>query len=493
MYRPGPPLADMDFLNILENSSDGIVMTDAEGVIFFFNPAAEQLTGFVASEVLGHTSAELLTSNMISLDTPAIVLKTKKQHTAIVHYANGYTACAVSSPLFGLDGEIYAVWVRLHNVTPLDEDVVLSEGKSGGVFSSRAMQRVLALANSLANVDTTLLITGESGTGKDVLARYIHGHGPRKNARFVKINCGALPETLLESELFGYEPGAFTGAGKRGKKGLVEEAENGTLFMDEIAEIPLPLQAKLLEFLQDFQFYPLGGTAKRSSHVRVITATNQNLEELVRIKAFRADLYYRLNVVQIVVPPLRERQPDIMPLMERYIGIFNEKYSRNRQLHDTCRSVLVTYPWPGNIRELVNLCERLVVTNEQRLILPEEVDRALHLTTTGQIVQNRPEYVTESSAVSTEQVPEQTAQANQPMIPAVHNTRPTAESGVFSMPSESASGSVDFKNARDDFERRLFEPLVSQGLSTYAIARQLGMSQSSVSRKVRRLFPKVAS
>ena len=230
------------------------------------------------------------------------------------------------------------------------------------------MKKILQVCQKISKTDSTVLIRGESGTGKGVLASYIHKISHRKKNTFLKINCAALPEDLLESELFGYVRGAFTGANKSGKIGLIEAANGGTLFLDEIGELPLSLQAKLLQVIQDKEYIPIGGNKVKHVDVRIIAATNRNLEEMVKNKQFREDLFYRLNVIEIEIPPLRERQEDIIPLSYSFLYKFNEKYGENKLISQECLDLFSCYHWPGNIRQLENLIERLVIVTNNPVI-----------------------------------------------------------------------------------------------------------------------------
>jgi transcriptional regulator with PAS, ATPase and Fis domain len=229
----------------------------------------------------------------------------------------------------------------------------------------------------VAPVDITILISGESGVGKEVVAREIVHHSNRSKKPFVHINCGAIPENLLESELFGYEGGAFSGAIKGGKVGLFEIANHGTIFLDEVSEMPLALQVKLLSFLQDHTIRRVGSTNFIDLNVRVIAATNRNLESLVEQGLFRHDLYYRLNVVPIVIPALRQRKDDIAPLTHAFLKKFNKKYSLNKKIDLRAMRVLENYEWPGNVRQLENIIERLVVMTEGSNILPQSIKEYL--------------------------------------------------------------------------------------------------------------------
>jgi two-component system, NtrC family, response regulator AtoC len=229
--------------------------------------------------------------------------------------------------------------------------------------ASPAMQSIRSVINSVADTDATVLIRGESGVGKDVVARSIHAASNRAQGPFVKVNCAAVPPGLLESEFFGHEKGAFTGAHRR-KPGQFEYANNGTIYLDEIAELPLALQAKLLHVLQDFRFSRVGGQGTIDVDTRVVAATNRDLEQAVARGDFREDLYYRLNVVEIRIPPLRERKPDIPILATRFLELFNRQYGRSKQMSSETMARLVEYPWPGNVRELENVMRRIVVLND---------------------------------------------------------------------------------------------------------------------------------
>lgn len=228
-------------------------------------------------------------------------------------------------------------------------------------YASNVMHRVVTMARVIAGGDSTVLIRGETGTGKELFARAIHAESTRASQNFIPINCAAIPDTLLESELFGYERGAFTGASKGGRQGLFELANNGTIFLDEIAELPFSLQAKLLRVLQENKVRRLGGSKETPVNVRVIAATNRNLESMISAGKFREDLYYRLNVIPLLIPPLRNRPEDIPLLAQFFLRRFSVRLRKQvSTIHDTALYKLVQYSWPGNIRELENVIERAV-------------------------------------------------------------------------------------------------------------------------------------
>lgn len=232
------------------------------------------------------------------------------------------------------------------------------------VAESASMKKVLKNVYRVAQTDSTVTIVGESGTGKEVIANIIHQNSPRKDGLFIPVNCSAIPPELMESEFFGYAPGAFTGAKAGGSVGLFELANHGTLFLDEIGELPLSLQPKLLRVLESGEIRPVGAGKPKKVDVRIIAATNRNLEEMVHAKEFREDLYYRLQIIPIKLPPLRERTEDILPLTEHYLRIYNKKHRRCCYLTDGAKEELTHYSWPGNIRELRNLIERLVIISD---------------------------------------------------------------------------------------------------------------------------------
>lgn len=233
---------------------------------------------------------------------------------------------------------------------------------------SPAMEKILTIISNISQVDSTVLLLGETGVGKTWLAKHIHEVSSRKKAPFVSINCGALPASLIESELFGYEPGTFTGGQSKGKKGLFEVADGGVVFLDEIGELPFSVQAKLLEVLQEHTFRKIGGAKNISVDIRIIAATNADLKKMVEEKTFREDLYYRLNIIPLLIPPLRERPKEIISLANQFLKNFNIKYNQNTILSSKMKEQLLSHHWPGNIRELENTIERIVVTQSEEQI-----------------------------------------------------------------------------------------------------------------------------
>ena len=264
----------------------------------------------------------------------------------------------------------------------LSELGIKSEDPKSFIFHSNEMKQIYEMAIRVAKVDSTVLLLGESGVGKSILAHLIHQQSERVKGPFIRVDCVGIPDSLIESELFGYVKGAFTGAKLEGKAGLFELANNGTLFLDEIGEIPLNIQSKLLRFLEKHEINRVGGTEVKVIDVRIIAATNMNIEEMVSTKHFRSDLYYRLNVVPIVIPPLRARRDDILPLLFYYLNKFNQKYHKEKSFSPAVIDILCDFDFPGNIRELSNLIERMVVTTEKSYLelrdLPLGIIRRIH-------------------------------------------------------------------------------------------------------------------
>ena len=301
----------------------------------------------------------------------------------MIQRVNGRDLLATGTPIFK-DGKIFRTIAIARDITEITnlkkslgeikyiKDIYEEElehlrknqlENKGMITSSPKMKRVIDLAVRVASVDSTVLIQGESGVGKGLLTEIIHRNSLRTTKPFIKIDCGAIPEKLLESELFGYKKGSFTGANSGGKVGLIELANTGTLFLDEIGELPLDLQVKLLRVIQDRKIMPIGGKEPVDVDIRIIAATNRDLEEMVNQKKFREDLYYRLNVIPIVIPPLRERKEDIPGLILVLLDHYNKKFGFNKKFTPEVTRLLIKHDWPGNIRELENMIERLVVTS----------------------------------------------------------------------------------------------------------------------------------
>ncbi|UOQ92134.1 sigma 54-interacting transcriptional regulator [Halobacillus shinanisalinarum] len=382
---------DSHFHHIFNHLKDGIFIADHNGVALWINDTSTKQMGAPRSQVIGRNVTELENNGLFTPSVTKIVLEKKETVTKVQtskgrqYLATGYLVdikaddteyilvqvkditetVRASFQLEKAETLLQKYWDELQQMKQKQSD----DGKKRLVIGkSKKHEEMLDLISRVATVDATILLNGETGVGKSMVAEEIHKRSNRPDKPFVQINCGAIPETLLESELFGYKKGAFTGASSGGKVGLVEKANGGTLFLDEIAELPLTLQPKLLQLLQNKSFIPIGSTDVKKVDVRIITATNQNLVQMVEDKQFREDLYYRLNVVSIQIPALRERKDDILPLIYHYFDSFKAKYRKTSTLSKDLLAYLQNYSWPGNIRELENMVERLVVTAKSNTI-----------------------------------------------------------------------------------------------------------------------------
>jgi two-component system response regulator AtoC len=351
---------------VFDQLSDALLLYDRDRIVTGANRAAERLLGMTADALVGHHCRDLFQCStcdptcgmLVSLgDLPQVPQATLKLH---LHDGRDKTVVFRSIQITGESGELEGVIVTLQDVTEEYEP-----HRRQVIAESSAMREVMRFVRRVAASEaTTILLEGENGTGKDLIATTLHSLSTRQSEPFIAINCAAIPETLIESELFGYEKGAFTDA-RQQKRGLFELADRGTLFLDEIGEIPLTVQAKLLRVLEEQEFRRLGGTRDLRVNVRFIAATNKNLREAVREGAFRQDLYFRLNVIPIAIPPLRERPEDIIPLAEFFVSHYNERFKRHIEgLHPDAAALLRRYSWPGNVRELRNAVERAMILEE---------------------------------------------------------------------------------------------------------------------------------
>ena len=370
------------FESILDTLSDGVFISDAEGTTLFVNKMYETLTGLRQGEIRGKNIRTLVQQGIFDKVVNPQIVETGKSATHVQQLANGKRLVLTGYPVFDDKGQLCLVVTFARDITVLtqlqeemtaqkklieqfhDRLAFLAREQTRElvpVFESREMKEVMSLVERFASSDATVLILGESGTGKELFAQSIHNGGRRANAPFVVVNCGALPRNLVQSELFGYDEGSFTGASRLGKPGKFELADNGTIFLDEIGEMPLEAQVSLLRLLQNGEVTRVGGKHTRLVNVRVLAATNRNLENAIRQNAFREDLYYRLNVFTLNVPPLRERSSDIALLINHFLDHFVASLGRGPlRVTDRAMDVLLGYPWPGNIRELENVIERMV-------------------------------------------------------------------------------------------------------------------------------------
>jgi PAS domain S-box-containing protein/TyrR family helix-turn-helix protein len=439
---------------IIESSYDGLYITDGNGKTLCLNKAFEMITGINGREFLGRNVHDIAREGIVSESVSSLALARKETVTIIQETRSGKTTLATGSPVFDKNGNIFRVVCNVRDITELNmlkqkleqvqglsqhyesqlKTLRIYSGTDKIISKSSEMRKLLETVVRLAEVDSTILINGESGTGKELIAETIHNYSTRAQKPFVKVNCGAIPENLLESELFGYDYGAFTGAKKEGKAGYFELAHEGTLFLDEIGDLPFNLQVKMLRVLQSKEINRVGGRQAQKVDVRILAATNRNLLEMVQKKEFREDLYYRLNVIPILIPPIRERKEDIPVLIMHFIALFNRKYKLNKRISPDVVDILMAYDWPGNVRELENLIERLVVISSSDIISRDELP--VHLV-----------------------------------------------SAVLDSPRVSVSAIVPLKEAIESVEKQLLERAFAQYRTTRQIAKKLEVNASTVVRK----------
>ena len=382
---------------IIDSSSDGLWICDADARVIRINPASERINNIKAAEVVGKDMRELLDQGFIDRSAALEALTTRRVVSQLQN-RQGRKLISTGTPVLDANGAVIRVVVSERDVTEIDnlqreleeQEALRDQFRSqmlelqqadlasrSVIARSPAMVNALKQALRVSAVNSSVLILGESGVGKGLIAELIHKNSSRADKPLIEINCGAIPESLIESELFGYEKGAFTGAQTSGKPGYLEVADGGILFLDEIAELPQAAQVKLLRFLENGRVVRLGGTIARALDVRIIAATHRNLDEMVKQGSFRLDLYYRLNVIPIQVPALRERKDCILPLIRHYMDLFGARDSLRKRLTRAAQDALLAFDYPGNVRQLMNICERLVVMSETDLIdvkdLPAEV------------------------------------------------------------------------------------------------------------------------
>ncbi|MCI1822045.1 MAG: sigma 54-interacting transcriptional regulator [Megasphaera sp.] len=440
---------------IIESVADGVIVADGAGIIIRINKAVERTFNVHRNTLIGQSSTLIVQKGVFKEGIVEKVLQQQDKVIVASEYA-GKKLIYTGIPSFN-EKKLTCVIVTIQDVSAMNmlrhklekqelamADYVreIANMKSKDtvhdtiVVHSKKMTRIMEIINVVSSVDSTVLITGESGTGKERVVDAIYQHSNRNMKPLIKINCGAIPDTLFESELFGYEHGSFTGARKNGKIGFFELANTGTLLLDEIGELSLTSQVKLLRVIQEKEVLRIGGSKPVPIDVRIIAATNRNLWNMVKEGTFRQDLYYRLNVINIDVPPLRERRDDIIPLARYFVEMYNEKYKKNKTLSLAICHALGERNWPGNIRELENVIETMVVLVPGNLLLPE------HL-------------------------PQKTTEDDKPGI-VVHGIQP-------------------MKEAVHDVERQLLMQAAKKYKTTREIAYALGIDQATVSRKMNKL------
>ena len=377
-----------EYNDILENCFSNIFVTDGLGKIIFANTDAADALATTKDYLIGKNVQDIYDEGLTDYSSTQHTLMTGERTVASYSNKNGEIILVVSTPVYENDN---IVMVVTYSRKQTDMDTFLDDikkerqrsdklmkavdfldrnkrSKNVLIYKSDVMENLCMTARVIAPTDSTVMLLGESGVGKEVFANYIHSYSLRKDEIFIPINCATIPENLIESELFGYEKGAFTGASSKGKSGIFEAADKGTIFMDEIGELPLDTQSKLLRVLENGEYRRVGSDEIRKTDVRIIGATNRDLRQMIKEKRFREDLYYRLNVLPLNIPPLRERREDIRELAKYYLERTNRRYGKHLTLDDKQMEYLTNYSWPGNVREVRNIIERYIVTGNRHVI-----------------------------------------------------------------------------------------------------------------------------
>jgi PAS domain S-box-containing protein len=451
---------------VMGSSYDGICLIAPDGRFLEMNGAFERITGLRRPDWIGRTIAEMRATPGMARKSAALqVLDGTAPATTLVNIREGELMLVTANPHHGPDGALESIILNVRNITQLNflkrqlekdrgveslaeleeshlRDRVRSAGLGFFVFKSRVMTHLVSTISQIADFDLTVLIEGETGVGKGLLAKLLHRLGRRADAPFVELNCGAIPESLVESELFGYEAGAFTGSHRSGKRGFFEVADGGTIFLDEIGELPKSSQATLLKILDDRVLTRVGGTSSKRLDVRVIAATNRRLRDLVRQGAFRADLLYRLETIPLLVPPLRERPEDLKALIYAFVAQYGREFSCDRPISSEAVQRLMRNPLPGNARELKNIVVRLLLTGTDREIGVEHVIAEVEREAGG-------------------------------------TAGPQAE-------RESSKGPKSMRGQLERVERSILSESLGECRSTYEVAERLGINQSSVVRKMKK-------
>lgn len=447
-------LDDGFFRMLLESLSYEAFVCDSQGTVVYLNPFSEYLICRKRENIVGKNIRELVDDATISASVTLKVIANKTIVTMLQRVGEGRELLSIGMPIFNDDNELIYVLTSsqdveeaihlnndlLHKNQELQREIESLQtykddyfSKEGLIFVGDGYENIVRTVMKVAQHDVNVLITGETGTGKEGIAKLVHQMSLRKDQPYIKINCGIIPENLFESELFGYEDGAFTGAAKGGKRGKVKLAHNGTLFFDEIGELPISMQVKLLEFLQEKTVTRVGGITIRAVDTRIVAATNRDLHALCEQGLFRWDLYYRLNVMPIKVPPLRDRQEELSHIAQFILYRHNKKYNLNKRFCKDIVPSLRAYNWPGNIRELEHVLERLYITTEANELRGADLEALLH-------------------------------------------TTPAENESIH------CDGIIPLKQAKRQLERQLVTRAYQRYGSTYKAAKALGVDQSTVSK-----------
>jgi len=488
VQTPADPVArNLDA--ILDSIEDGVLITDREGYALKVNAAYEQLTGMTKPELVGKNVEELKKAGLFNIApiTPEIVA-TGRPASSIQVTRDNRSMTIDGKPVRDPDGSVSLVVLYARDITLMARmrerisrqqelietyqhqmDFFIREG--GGITNfiaeNSSMKRLMDLLRRVAATDAVALVLGETGVGKELFARMIHEASPRRDKPFVKVDCASIPENLIESELFGYAPGAFTGAHPKGRVGFFEMAGGGTIFLDEIGEMPLLLQSKLLRVLQDREVMPVGSSKARKIDVRVIAATNRNLEAEARMGTFRSDLFFRLRVAVLEIPPLRDRPDDILPLARLFLQRFGSRYRKRATLSLDAERVLAHYNWPGNVRELENLIEGLVITCDSE-ITTDDLPTPMRIK----------ECLLPAAATGGAVVP--AAAMGGPDVPA------PVEAPMGSAVAVPMDWERPYKEVLAAFERNYLERAIEHFGSVGEAAKQLGLDRTTIFRKMKK-------
>ncbi len=458
---------------ILERSSDNIVITDGQGYILSASANFYRIYGIPFQEVIGRRVDELEKADVLKPSVTLEVIAQRREVQVMQTTTAGLHVMAMGFPVFDEEGELARVVSFSRDLTDFNllqqEFEALQKSRAQElaseteentphlVYRSKVLSEVVRLIRRISASDLSVLFLGESGVGKTELARFAHEQSQRRDGPFIDINCAAIPESIFESEIFGYEAGAFSGADRKGKEGVLEAARGGTLFLDEVGELPAQLQTKLLKVLQDGEYRKLGSTKTYKADFRLMCATNRDLMKMVDDGQFRLDLYFRINGFPVYVPALRERRSDIVVLVHSFINELNQQYNDTKYISDAALSDLQHREWLGNVRELKNTLERwYVIAPGQCIEVADTSERRRYSATT-------------SSGAVTDAKSAITDEQSNGMLPELTH-----------MPGEG------LKTLLEHYEKRIIEDALSQCKSSYELAEKLKISQPSVIRRLQK-------
>lgn len=390
----------MDIIFRVMDGENDVTLTNRDGIVLRVSDSYELHYGVSIANVIGKSVYDLEAQGIFKPSVTSAVLNKGKKVTLLQENKRGEAVLTTGVPIFNKNNEIEYVIsfnsIDIADITGLNDKYeklsrIMEEynaqlqylkmkelEENTLITKSKSMSDINELILQVADIDTNVLITGETGVGKSLIAKILHRVSSRSEGPFIEINCGAIPPALIESELFGYEKGAFTGAAQKGKMGKIELAKGGVLFLDEIGELSLDLQIKLLQVIQQKAISRVGGLEKIDVDFRLVAATNLDLEKAVKNGTFREDLFYRLNVIAVNIPPLRDRREDIIPLIIEFLARFNSRYNKNLEISSEALRYMESYNWPGNIRQIENFVERLTVTFKNQVVTPEDLPDEFH-------------------------------------------------------------------------------------------------------------------